>query len=89
MSSCRSFSSWTARFPNHQASPIEPENTEHLRACVSEQRCAIGAAFDGDADRMFLVDEQGNLLGGDMVTALVAQSLLRKNPGATILYNLI
>ncbi len=49
----------------------------------------MGVAFDGDADRMFLVDEKGNLLGGDMVTALVAQSLLRKNPGATILYNLI
>jgi len=49
----------------------------------------MGVAFDGDADRMFLVDEQGRLLGGDMVTALVAQSLLRRNPGATILYNLI
>jgi phosphomannomutase len=76
-------------FPNHPASPIEPENTEHLRALVPEQHCAMGVAFDGDADRMFLVDELGNLLGGDMVTALVAQSLLRKNPRATILYNLI
>ena len=76
-------------FPNHPASPIEPENTEHLRALVPEQRCDMGVAFDGDADRMFLVDERGNLLGGDMVTALVAQSLLRKHPGATILYNLI
>lgn len=76
-------------FPNHPASPIEPENTEHLRALVPEQRCAMGVAFDGDADRMFLVDEQGNLLGGDIVTALVAQNLLRKHPGATILYNLI
>ncbi len=76
-------------FPNHPASPIEPENTAVLRALVPEQHCAMGVAFDGDADRMFLVDEQGNLLGGDMVTALVAQSLLRKHPGATILYNLI
>ena len=76
-------------FPNHPASPIEPENTEHLRALVPEQHCDMGVAFDGDADRMFLVDEQGRLLGGDMVTALVAQSLLRKHPGATILYNLI
>ncbi|HEY7340542.1 MAG TPA: phosphomannomutase/phosphoglucomutase [Ktedonobacterales bacterium] len=76
-------------FPNHPASPIEPENTAVLRALVPEQRCDMGVAFDGDADRMFLVDEQGNLLGGDMVTALVAQSLLRKHPGATILYNLI
>jgi phosphomannomutase len=76
-------------FPNHPASPIEPENTAVLRALVPEQQCDMGVAFDGDADRMFLVDEQGKLLGGDMVTALVAQSLLRKHPGATILYNLI
>jgi phosphomannomutase len=76
-------------FPNHPASPIEPENTEVLRRTVPEQHCDMGIAFDGDADRMFLVDEKGKLLGGDMVTALVAQSLLRKHPGSTILYNLI
>ena len=63
-------------FPNHPASPIEPENTEELRRVVPEQHCDMGIAFDGDADRMFLVDEKGNLLGGDMVTALVARSLL-------------
>ena len=49
----------------------------------------MGVAFDGDADRMFLIDERGRLLGGDMVTALVARSLLRTHQGATILYNLI
>jgi phosphomannomutase len=76
-------------FPNHPASPIEPENTAELRRVVPAEHCDMGIAFDGDADRMFLVDEKGKLLGGDMVTALVAQSLLRKNPGATILYNLI
>ncbi len=76
-------------FPNHPASPIEPENTAELRRVVVEQQCDLGAAFDGDADRMFLISEKGQLLGGDMVTALVAQSLLRRNPGATILYNLI
>jgi phosphomannomutase len=76
-------------FPNHPASPIEPENTEELRRVVPEQHCDMGIAFDGDADRMFLVDEKGHLLGGDMVTALVARSLLRKHPGSTILYNLI
>jgi len=76
-------------FPNHPASPIEPENTAELRRVVPAEGCAMGVAFDGDADRMFLVDEKGQLLGGDMVTALVAQSLLRRNPGATILYNLI
>ena len=76
-------------FPNHPASPIEPENTAELRRVVPAEHCDMGVAFDGDADRMFLVDEQGHLLGGDMVTALVAQSLLKRQPGATILYNLI
>jgi phosphomannomutase len=76
-------------FPNHPASPIEPENTEELRRIVPERGCDMGVAFDGDADRMFLIDEHGRLLGGDMVTALVAHSLLRTHPGATILYNLI
>ena len=76
-------------FPNHPASPIEPENTEELRKIVPAQSCNMGIAFDGDADRMFLIDEHGRLLGGDMVTALVAHSLLQTHPGATILYNLI
>jgi phosphomannomutase len=76
-------------FPNHPASPIEPENTQELRRVVSAEGCDMGIAFDGDADRMFLIDERGHLLGGDMVTALVAQSLLGSHPGATILYNLI
>ncbi|MGH2516100.1 MAG: phosphomannomutase/phosphoglucomutase, partial [Ktedonobacterales bacterium] len=58
-------------FPNHPASPIEPENTEELRKVVVAQRCAMGIAFDGDADRMFLITEKGEFLGGDMVTALV------------------
>ncbi len=78
-----------ARFPNHPASPIEPENTEELRRTVPARGCDMGVAFDGDADRMFLIDERGRLLGGDMVTALVARSLLRTHQGATILYNLI
>lgn len=76
-------------FPNHLASPIEPENIEDLRKKVSETNADLGAAFDGDADRMFLVDENGTPLGGDIVTAMVAKSLLKKEPGATILYNLI
>ena len=76
-------------FPNHPASPIEPKNTEDLRRVVVEQGCDMGVAFDGDADRMFLISEQGQLLGGDMVTALVSQSILQRAPGSTILYNLI
>ena len=76
-------------FPNHPASPIEPENMLDLQGAVREHRADIGAAFDGDADRVFITDEHGELVGGDMVTALVASMLLRKHPGSTILYNLI
>ncbi len=76
-------------FPNHPASPIEPENMVDLQKAVREHHADLGAAFDGDADRMFIVDEHASLIGGDMVTALVAKNLLRKHPGATILYNLI
>ncbi len=76
-------------FPNHPASPIELENTEDLRRAVVAQGADLGCAFDGDADRMFLCDEQGRMLGGDMVMCLVAQSLLSKDPHQTILYNLI
>jgi len=76
-------------FPNHLASPIEPENIADLRKKVTDISADLGAAFDGDADRMFLVDENGTPLGGDIVTAMVSKSLLKKEPGATILYNLI
>jgi phosphomannomutase len=76
-------------FPNHPASPIEPENTEVLRRTVVEQHCDVGAAFDGDADRVFLIDEKGDYLDGSDVTLLVSQSMLTRNPGSTILYNLI
>jgi phosphomannomutase len=76
-------------FPNHPASPIELENTSELRRTVVEQQCDMGIAFDGDADRMFLIDDKGNLIGGDMTTALVAQNVLKRHPHATILYNLI
>ena len=77
-------------FPNHLASPIEPENTKQLREKVaSDDSIDFGAAFDGDADRMFLVDENGRLLGGDIITALVAKNLLAKNPGESIVYNII
>ena len=76
-------------FPNHPASPIEPENMADLQKAVREGKADLGAAFDGDADRVFITDEHGELVGGDMVTALVADMLLRSHPGATILYNLI
>ncbi len=76
-------------FPHHLASPIEPENIAPLQERVLVEKADLGAAFDGDADRMFLVDAGANPLGGDMVTALVAKNLLRKERGATVLYNLI
>jgi phosphomannomutase len=76
-------------FPNHPASPIEPENMADLQAAVREHGADLGAAFDGDADRVFITDEHGALVGGDMVTALVAKMLLRAKPGSKILYNLI
>ncbi|MBV8688750.1 MAG: phosphomannomutase/phosphoglucomutase [Candidatus Eremiobacteraeota bacterium] len=76
-------------FPNHPASPIEPENMRDLQAAVLKYHCDLGVAFDGDADRMFIVDEKADLIGGDMVTAIVALNTLKHHPGATILYNLI
>jgi len=76
-------------FPNHLANPINPENMVDLQKAVIESGADLGVAFDGDADRMFLVDEQGDLIGGDITTAMVAISLLERNPGAAICYNLI
>jgi phosphomannomutase len=77
------------RFPHHPASPIEAENMVDLQQLVRQEGADIGVAFDGDADRMFITDEQGNLIDGSIVTALVATSILRKNAGAVVLYNLI
>ncbi len=76
-------------FPNHPASPIELENLIDLQKMIVETQADFGVAFDGDADRMFLVDKHGKQVGGDMVTALVAKSVLSKNSNETILYNLI
>jgi phosphomannomutase len=76
-------------FPNHPANPIEPENTAALRKAVVENGYDLGAAFDGDADRVFLIDENGNIVGGDMLTAMVATRMLERYPGAAIVYNLI
>ena len=76
-------------FPNHPANPIEPENVRDLQKAVLDNGCDLGIAFDGDADRMFLIDEQGRAVGGDMVTAMVAIAVLKKHPGAAVCYNLI
>ncbi len=76
-------------FPNHPASPIELENLLDLQKRILETKADFGVAFDGDADRMFLMDKDGKQIGGDMVTALVAKSILSKNADETILYNII
>jgi phosphomannomutase len=76
-------------FPHHLASPIEPRNMVDLQALVRRTGADLGAAFDGDADRMFLTDEQGAIVDGSMLAALVARALLRKTPGATIVYNTV
>ena len=76
-------------FPNHEANPIQPENLVDLQARVLEVGADVGLAFDGDADRVFLVDDLGQLVSGSLTTAIVAAAMLDKNPGATILYNLI
>ena len=76
-------------FPNHPANPIEAENLVDLQKAVVDNGCDVGIAFDGDADRMFLVDEKTRLVQGSTTTALVAERLLKKNPGEKILYNLI
>jgi phosphomannomutase len=76
-------------FPNHPADPIQPENLSDLKAAVLAEGADIGLAFDGDADRVFLVDERAEPVSGSLTTALVAASMLKKYPGETILYNLI
>ena len=76
-------------FPNHPADPIQPENLVDLQRVVLDTGADIGLAFDGDADRVFLVDEKAQPVSGSLTTALVASTLLDKNPGATVLYNCI
>ncbi|MEV4252983.1 phosphomannomutase/phosphoglucomutase [Spirillospora sp. NPDC049652] len=76
-------------FPNHEANPIEPENLRDLQAKVRETGADIGLAFDGDADRCFVVDERGEIVPPSAITALVAVRELAKHPGASIVHNLI
>lgn len=76
-------------FPNHPADPLQPENQRDLQARVVSGGFDLGLAFDGDADRVFVVDETGRGLSGSTTTAMLAATILRKNPGATILHNLI
>jgi phosphomannomutase len=76
-------------FPNHEANPIEPENLRDLQRAVIEQHADIGLAFDGDADRCFVVDERGEIVSPSVITALIAARELAHEPGAAIIHNLI
>ncbi len=76
-------------FPNHPADPIQPENVVDLQRRVRETGADVGLAFDGDADRVFLVDEKAQPLSGSLTTSMVAASMLERHPGATIVHNLI
>lgn len=76
-------------FPNHEANPLDPQNLVDLQARVVAAGADVGLAFDGDADRCFVVDENGDPVAPSAVTALVAERELSANPGATIIYNLI
>ena len=76
-------------FPNHEANPIDPANLADLQRAVRESSADIGLAFDGDADRCFVVDERGEIVSPSVLTALIAVRELAREPGATIIHNLI
>ena len=76
-------------FPNHPADPIQVENLKDLQRAVVDGGANLGLAFDGDADRVFLVDDLGQPVSGSTTTAMVAKFMLEKHPGETIVYNLI
>jgi phosphomannomutase len=74
-------------FPNHAPNPLLPENREFVIGRVLEDKAELGAAFDGDADRCFFIDDTGEFAPGDFITALLAESMLEKYPGAKIIYD--
>src|ERR671914_73960 len=76
-------------FPNHPPNPIEPQNVRELQERVLSEGADFGVAFDGDADRCFIIDEKGATIAGDLTAALIAKSVLEKEPGATILYSAV
>jgi len=76
-------------FPNHEANPIEPANTADLQARVRAEEADLGLAFDGDADRCFVIDERGEIVSPSVLTALIAERELGRAPGSTVIHNLI
>jgi phosphomannomutase len=83
------FAELDGTFPNHPADPIQPENLRDLQARVLAVGADVGLAFDGDADRVFLVDEKGQPVSGSLTTSMVAASILKKQPGSSVVHNLI
>ncbi len=80
---------WTpdGEFPDHEPNPLLPENREYIMRKVVEEGADLGIAWDGDADRCFFIDDRGRFVDGDFLTALLAESLLRKSPGEAVLYD--
>jgi phosphomannomutase len=80
---------WTpdGNFPDHEPNPMLPENREFIMREVAERQADLGIAWDGDADRCFFIDERGEFVDGDFLTALLTESLLTKEPGGTVLYD--
>ncbi|HTU95232.1 MAG TPA: phosphomannomutase/phosphoglucomutase [Solirubrobacteraceae bacterium] len=80
---------WTpdGNFPDHEPNPMLPENREFIMREVVQRQANLGIAWDGDADRCFFIDEQGHFVDGDFLTALLTESLLSKEPGGTVLYD--
>ena len=80
---------WTpdGNFPDHEPNPMLPENREFIMREVVEKHADLGIAWDGDADRCFFIDDRGAFVDGDFMTALLADSMMKKHPGATILYD--
>jgi phosphomannomutase len=76
-------------FPNHPADPIQPENQQDLQKAIVESDADVGLAFDGDADRVFVVDDRAEGLSGSLTTSIVAKGILDRHPGETIVHNLI
>jgi phosphomannomutase len=74
-------------FPNHEPNPLLPENREFIVARTREEGADLGVAYDGDADRCFFVDDAGEFVPGDFVTALLAESILAKEPGGKVIYD--
>ena len=83
------YSELDGTFPNHPADPLDPENQRDLKAAVLEHGADVGLAFDGDADRVFLIDEHAQDVSGSLMTALVATAMLKREPGAKVVHNLI